>query len=201
MNVVRVEDLQEDLFKSFVPGSDYIYFSIDVVSMFDEIPIGGVKEIVAHRLHPHFTYEHKGGNESTFSVNNELLCDLIRLDSDLFDYFRHISPETQNSKPQYFRQRKGIPMGGNTSNLYADLYMSYHLSRVNSALSALGVILMRKYVDDFLFYAPSKNVEAIMKVIKKQTRLEYTAELPEDGVLPYLDLLITNHGSHLTTSW
>lgn len=201
LNVVRVEDLMEDLFASYVPNSENIFFSIDVKSMFDEIPVRGVKEIVKHRLHPHFKHEDLKKKETDYSINSNILCELISLDSDLFDYFRYISPASHNSQPLYYRQRKGIPMGGNTSNLYADLYMSYHISRVSAALKELGVLLIRKYIDDFLLYAPQRNVDAIMEVIRKQTRLEYTCELPENGTIPYLDVLVRDHGDHITTTW
>lgn len=43
-------------------------------------------------------------------------------------------------------------MGGNTSNLYADIYLIYCLTPISTKLKALGVLMVRKYVDDLLIY-------------------------------------------------
>lgn len=103
---------------------------------------------------------------------------------------------------RYFRQKKGVPMGGNTSNIYADMYMSYRISLIRSKLKGLGVFLIRKYVDDFLLYLPRANIKRVLKLLEQGTRLAYTVECPNaKGELAYLDLLIVDFGQKLTTRW
>lgn len=90
-------------------------------------------------------------------------------------------------------------MGGNTSTIYADLYMSYCISRVKDQLDALEVKLMRKYVDDFLFYLPKAN--RVLSLMERATKLKFTIELPVNGVLPFLDLQLVEVDNELRLRW
>lgn len=202
LNVIRVSCLMEEVFGVFMPNSNHVFFSIDVVRMFDKIPMSGVLKIVERFLSCTFTEGKPDGTEFHGCVNFEVLRSLIEMDCQLFDFFRYTSPAfSKNPKPRYFHQLGGIPMGGNTSNLYADLYLSYHLHLIQAALEHLGVKLIRKYVDDLLIYAPKENIEKIVALIVSITRLEFTVELPSAGRLPYLDMLIINDGDSLRTTW
>lgn len=193
INIYRVEDLIEELYSIYHGGSNYGFFSIDVVSMFDRIPMEGVKEVI-NLLDLRFN---KG------IVNKDRLINLISLDCNLFDFFKYVSPNSTNPKKdvRYFHQRLGIPMGGNTSNLYADIYVRHHLSTILYQLKNLGVLMIRKYVDDLLIYAPKENFLKIISIIQRATKLEFTMELPTNGNLPYLDLLIKDKHGMLTTQW
>lgn len=170
--------------------------------MFDSIPMDKVVYIIHTFLGMSFNHICKDTRRISAMVNEKLLLELIRLDCDEFDFFRCLSPRTfQGTKPRYFHQRKGIPMGGNTSNVYADLYMSFCISRVRKELTSLGVKLMRKYTDDLLLYAPISSVERIVHLFKDITSLDFTVELPSEGKLPYLDLMIVNDGDRMSTTW
>lgn len=68
--------------------------------------------------------------------------------------------------------------------------MSYCVSQIKDKLDALGVKLMKKYVDDYLFYQPKSNFDRLLTLMEEATKLEYTIELPIEGVLPFLDLKI-----------
>lgn len=72
----------------------------------------------------------------------------------LYFLYRYGSSAEGENPDRYFHQRMGIPMGGNTSYIYADLYMRYHIGRVMPRLRKMGLLLIKKYVDDFLCYAP-----------------------------------------------
>lgn len=60
-------------------------------------------------------------------------------------------------------------MGGNTSNIYADVYMSYKLSLIRHKLIQFGVKLIRKYVDDFLIYMPRANIRKVVSLLEECT--------------------------------
>lgn len=135
-------------------------------------------------------------------VNLPLLMKLVNMDSNFFDFFKYTSSSLQAPPlARYFHQKTGIFMGGNTSTLYADLFTSYHVSRLSHELKNLGVLLIRKYVDDFLIYAPKKNFNKIVELISSSTGLEFTIELPQNGFLPYLDLHIRDIDGCLSTKW
>lgn len=92
-------------------------------------------------------------------------------------------------------------MGRNTSSLYADLYLSFYIAYCRADLMSLGVVFIRKYVDDFLLYMPKANFHMVPGLLKKATGLDYTIEEPVEGVLAYLDLLIRDVDGCLRTSW
>lgn len=193
LNVIRVEDLINDIYKVYTGDAEMCFFSADIVSMFDRICMKETVNILKNDFGCHIP----GGY-----INVERLLELISLDTDLFDSFRFFEPTiTKDRKPRYFHQRIGIPMGGNTSNVYADLYVSFCLSRISSKLKQLGVLLIRKYVDDLLFYGPKKNVKAILVLLKQCTKLDFTCEMPVKGVLPYLDVTLNDVRGELRTSW
>lgn len=92
-------------------------------------------------------------------------------------------------------------MGGNTSTIYADIYISYKLSLIRGRLERLGVRLMGKYVDDFILYMPRKNALKVLALLTSITGLQFTVEYPNyKEELPYLDLLVATN-NQLTTPW
>lgn len=119
--------------------------------------------------------------ESGF-VNIKALIELISMDVNLFDYFKFISPlGTPKSSIRYYHQRLGIPMGGNTSSIYADLYMSYHLSKMGDLLDKYGIKLIRKYVDDYLLYLPRNLLPRFIADYSNLTNLEFTMDYPKEN--------------------
>lgn len=203
LNVVRVEDLLDEVLAVYRPLGDYVFFSIDVVSMFNVISMDDVCDILAKHVDKRFSLAFQGYGEFAAEVNPIVLQDFISLDCDVFSYFRFLTPLLCKRQQQvrFFMQRMGIPMGGNTSNLYADLYMGFHLGVIMNELRSMGVLLVKKYVDDLLMYAPASRVNEIVALISASTKLEYTIELPVDGCLPYLDVLLVDQGGQLTTTW
>lgn len=140
----------EELYSIYSGDPAYGFCSLDVVSMFDNIDMASVISSVK-QLDPIYS----GGR-----INIAKLVELIELDCGLLDYFRYTSPlpsvssvdapATSSSRHRYYRQIRGIPMGGNTSSLYADLVMSRLIAQCRALLQSIGVIYIRKYVDDFL---------------------------------------------------
>lgn len=93
-------------------------------------------------------------------------------------------------------------MGGNTSTIYADIFISYKLSLIRGKLEKLGVRLIKKYVDDFIMYMPRKNVSKVLGLLRSITGLQFTVEYPNcKGELPYLDLMVVNNSGQLITRW
>lgn len=171
LNVLRVCDLSEEILHVYDGDPSYGFCSIDAVKMFDNIPMGEVYKII-YQLGTRFC---------AGMVNAKSLVGLMKLDCEFPDYLKFKSPRRGVKETQYFHQRKGISMGGNTSTAYADLYMSYALAKAKGSFDSLGVKLMRKYVDDFLFYLPKANYDALLVLMERITCLKYTIEVPKDG--------------------
>lgn len=178
LNVIRVSDLVEEIYSVYDGNPEYCFCSIDVVRMFDCIPMKGVIEILGHL---------ETRMESGF-VNIKALTELISMDVNLFDYFKYVSPLGPRRQPiKYYHQRIGIPMGGNTSSIYADLYMSFHLSKMGDLLTKYGIKLIKKYVDDYLIYLPRKMLPKFIADYTILTKLDFTMEYPnEKGYYIYI---------------
>lgn len=189
--MIRVEDLIEDIYSIYNSNPSYGFCSIDVVSMFDAISMPKVLHILSQL----------GMNFKDGIININMLLDLVKLDCNLLDYFKYVSPTSPASLPRYICQRQGIFMGGNTSTLYADLFMSFYIAKMKFRLNNLGVLLIRKYVDDLLLYMPKVNFPKVVALFHEVTGLDYTLETPVNGCLPYLDLMILDLNGKLSTTW
>lgn len=184
--------LISDLFVTYRGDSEYGFCSFDVVSMFDNLSMELVKGVISQldmRV------------DEDVMVSSTRLLALVDADADIFDAFRYTSPSVPSSPAQFIHQRKGIFMGGNTSTCYADLYMSHCVARMRKELKSLGVLLVRKYVDDFLLYMPKRNFLAALELFQSVTKLAFTIEEPIDGRLPYLDVMLVDKDGQLATTW
>lgn len=206
LNVLHAVDLLEEVCGAHIPGGYYGLFSIDVVSMFDKIPMPGVIGVISKRLSMDCSLPYKTDqgvvHRFPVTVSLPVLCSLIHHDCSTFNTFRYDSPRSSRRvKSRFISQLCGIPMGGNTSNPYAGVYMDYYISVMKPELDALGVVLVRKFVDDLLIYAPLRNAESVRALFCRVTQLDYTLELPVDGCLPFLDLLFMDDGANMRCRW
>ena len=168
-------------------GLDPITFdfaTLDVVSMFDNIEIHKVLRIIKQLcLH----------NRNNISLRYELLEKLILIESVDLNIFQN--------KNKLYKYIKGIPMGGNTSPMYADIYMTYHISRVADRLKNLNLIMIKKYIDDIIIYAPRNNINRIKNILEIALDLQLELNhIPEEPTI-YLDMEIYNNENTLETKW
>lgn len=192
LNVLRVDDLINDLYLVHRADSEYGFCSLDVVSMFDRLSMDLVKQVIR---------ELDMRVDDDCLVSRVRLLNLVDVDSQVLDAFRYVRPTVPPSPAKFFHQRQGIFMGGNTSSAYADLYMSVCVARMQADLASLGVLLLRKYVDDFLLYLPKQNFGAVLALFQRVTQLEFTIEEPVEGQLPYLDVMLKDVDGQLFTTW
>lgn len=179
----------EDIFSVYVGDGTYVFCSVDVVSMFDNINMNHVVKILS-MLDPRIP---EG------QIDMEELLNLVHLDFEFLNYFKY--HDVSKNDTQYYRQVGGIPMGGNTSNAYADLYMRHYLIQCRKELELLDVKLVRKFVDDMLFFLPRCNVSKLVPTLRKVFGLDFTLSEAKDGILPFLDLKIHIEDNFLSTSW
>lgn len=192
LNVLRVDDLINDLYLVYRGDPEYGFCSLDVVSMFDRLSMDLVKKAI-------FLLDMRIGKECV--VSRSRLLELVDVDAKILNVFRYVSPTIPSSPATYVHQCKGIFMGGNTSTAYADIYMSVCVSHMQAELESLGVLLLRKYVDDFLLYLPKRNFAAVLELFQRVTQLDFTIEEPVNGRLPYLDVMLNDVAGELTTTW
>lgn len=73
-------DLINDMYSVYDPDPAYCFLSIDVIKMFDEIPMSAVCNVIK-ALDAQVDFG--------CYVNISLLLDLVSLDCDLFNYFQY----------------------------------------------------------------------------------------------------------------
>lgn len=192
LNVLRVEDLIEDMYEVYSGDPAYAFCSVDVVSMFDNIRMEHVIDIISI-LNPAIP-------EGVVDIDE--LINLVYLDCQYFNYMRFKSPDLDSKdRIRYYRQLGGIPMGGNTSTSFSDLFMGFYLGMCKAKLKTIGVKFTRKYVDDILIYVPISNMNLLIEILQGTTGLDFTLEKSVNGVLSYLDIMIYDIDGVLTTSW
>lgn len=161
-----------------------------MVSLFDKIPLPNLCEAI-RSLDP--TIEHG-------FLDMDVLLELVHMDLYQFNVFT-FAPNVGGRK-LCFEQLNGIPMGGNTSTLYAHIYLGYSLSLLGNLKDKYGITFIRKYVDDFLVYGPMWSVKHFMSDFTRVSSLNFTVEHADaQGDLSYLDMRIRVHQHELLTRW
>lgn len=79
LNVLRVSELIADIYQVYDGNIGYCFCSIDVVSMFDNIPMKKVIKVM----------QNLGNQISNGYVNMDTLLSLVNMDVNIFDYFKY----------------------------------------------------------------------------------------------------------------
>jgi len=160
----------------------HVLFSLDVVSLFTNIPLDLAIDSVSKRLdnildnckipNDEFILALKMILESTYFSFNNLIC----------------------------RQNFGTPMSSPLSPIIADLVLRDIESRAINILNIPLPIYVR-YVDDILLAAPADSVNDILKTFNSfHPRLQFTLEIGEDK-LNFLDVTIIKSNANLEFDW
>lgn len=176
-----------DKIKNLVIPHDHVLISLDVTSLFTNIPCNLVLDSLDKRFR-------------TINSKCKIPFDLIRRTTEfLFDntFF------TFNNK--FYRQIFGTPMGSPISPLFADLVME------DLEISCLGKLkrvhkysplFYFRYVDDTILCVRKDLVDIILNIFNDYVEnLKFTHELEEDGSINFLDMSIIRDNGKLITNW
>jgi len=156
--------------------------SLDVVSLFTNIPIDLAIECISKKWH--FIAD-------ACKINKEEFLKGIRLvlDSTFFIFDNRM-----------YRQKFGTPMGSPLSPIIADLVMEYIEERALEGLET-EVSFYYRYVDDIIMAVPQHLINKIVNVFNSQhNRLKFTLEIGGNE-LNFLDITIIKKGSFLEFDW
>lgn len=177
-NNINLEEYTQGL-----PITEYGFFTIDVINMFDNISMEQVINIIKLLANDSLPY----------NIDNALLEDLIVAESARLNYIKY--------EDHFWKQIKGIPMGGNTSSVYANLFMDHHIKKCRQIMDNLGVILIKKYVDDILIYMPINNIMDLVHTLSNSTRLGFEITKPVNNTTVFLDIAILNRPRDVLIKW
>jgi hypothetical protein len=180
-NVANSFDLIKKL-KNINIETDFTLISLDVVSLFTNIPVESALESVSNR------WEHieKACN---IPKHEFLLAVQLVLNSTFFCFDNN-----------YYKQNFGTPMGSPLSPIIADFVMQDLESK---ALNKIGVALpfYFRYVDDIVMAVPNNLTDFILLTFNSfHPRLQFTIEIGGD-IINFLDITIIKKNNGLEFDW
>lgn len=183
-NILNSYTFHDFIVKQKIP-QNYILVSLDVVSLFTNIPMDIVKENIDKRWNEIRKYtslplsDFHDGIDLTLSHN----------------YFMWES--------NFYLQKTGTPMGSCLSPSIADLVMDILLDTVIQKLP-FEVPFVKKYVDDLITAIPIGSEEQILRDFNSyHPQLQFTIESEVDNLLPFLDMVLIRNAENgsITTRW
>ena len=174
--------LAEKLKSLTVPPS-HVMVSFDVVSMFTNIPIELVLQLI----------DEKYNDIAQFTtLNKKQLLDVITFicESCYFTY-----------ENQIYRQKNGLAMGMSLSPLLADVVLNRLLEVVLQQLN--NVWFITRYVDDLFLIVPSHEVDQILLQFNSfHQNIRFTMEIENQRTMNFLELTVTRReDASLAISW
>lgn len=185
-NIKNSLELKEK-FKNISLDDDEILISLDVVSLFTNIPIHlAINNIMAqwNILKNHTT------------IPRAQFLKILQFCLNDNNYF--IYGDT------YYNQTYGMPMGNPLSPTIADIVLDTLLEQVTADLKRedVNIKLISKYVDDLFAIIKRKDEEHILKTFNNyHNKLKFTIEKEEDNSIPYLDMRIFRENNTIVTDW
>lgn len=183
-NVKDSFDLHEKITNVQLPPN-YQLASLDVSSLFTNISIPIVTEIIANRfdeLKPHT------------KIPKELFLKGLKLCVER-GYFQFNN--------EFYLQVFGCPMGSPIAPILADIYLEHILDTKLTTLP-FSVPILYKYVDDIITAIPTNKHNIITETFNDfHPRLRFTVEFENaEFSIPYLDiLLIRQPNGNINTKW
>ncbi|XP_055700542.1 uncharacterized protein LOC129800288 [Phlebotomus papatasi] len=161
----------------------YIMISLDVVSLFPNIPRQLAMEIVD---------ELWNSNKINTDISKDLFEQMLRLCLET-SYFTY--------NDQHYVQIDGMPMGGPLSPVIADIVMDHVLINITQRIP-FQIVCLTKYVDDLFCLIPHDKSDEVLSYFNNyHEKLQFTIEKEVDGAIPYLDTYVVRQESCMRTMW
>jgi len=160
-------------------------FSLDVVSLFTNVPLDLVFGCIAKKWH-------LLQNKIKIPYSEFIIGLRLIMNSTFFKF---------NGK--VYKQIFGTPMGSPLSPILADLLLVMEkLEETTLFRLPFHIPLYVRYVDDIAIAAPSCLIPNILNMFNSfHKRLQFTIEVPEMNSLNFLDITLIVNGEHLEFNW
>ncbi|XP_055714230.1 uncharacterized protein LOC129808475 [Phlebotomus papatasi] len=183
INVKNSEDLAKFVSEQQLPRG-YILISLDVVSLFTNVPIDLAIQEIGRRF---------GEIEQSTSLDCDELKKLVEfcLTTGYFVY-----------KENTYKQVDGVAMGSPISPIVADVVMQRALETIMEN-NPLRIAFVKKYVDDLLLAIHEEDVHRVLEVFNSfHQKICFTLEREVSGAIPYLDMMLhRSQDGHISTTW
>ncbi|XP_055714925.1 uncharacterized protein LOC129809142 [Phlebotomus papatasi] len=182
-NVKNSLEIAEFVVESRLPEG-YVLISLDVVSLFTNVPIDIALKEIERRFH-------EIGPNTDLQKEDFLTLTKFCLTTGYFTYNGTV-----------YSQLKGVAMGSPISPIVADIVMQKALDSIMEN-SHLRIGFIKKYVDDLLLSIHQDDVDTVLEAFNGfHPAIQFTMEQEVDRSLPYLDMKIhRDTENNLRTTW
>ena len=164
-----------------------ILASIDVESLFTNVPIDETIEIILNEV-----YEKRSNGLPGLNLSKQILERLLKACTKDAPF--------RGPDGQLYVQTEGVAMGSPLGPLFANFYMAHVENDVLSDPDVTPSTYVR-YVDDC--FVDVTDVNSLLNLIAKfesRSVLKFTYELSKDNVIPFLDVLVERGHNQFHTS-
>ena len=162
-----------------------ILASIDVESLFTNVPIEATIQIILDNVYQH-------DNLPPIQLSRNILEQLLRACTTELPF--------RGPDGQLYRQKEGVAMGSPLGPLFANFYMGDLEKKVLSDSNVAPNIYCR-YVDDvFVDVRDTEHLQQIIALMERNSVLQFTYELNVDNKIPFLDVLVNTEGGTFATT-
>lgn len=170
-NINNSYSFQQFITDQMVPEGHRI-ISLDVVSLFTNIPIDLALRIIGNRW-----TSIKQNTNIPFNFFMEMVTLCLR-----HNYF--------SFKNKFHQQIEGTPMGSCISPSSADLVLDEILDLAIEKLP-FRHLFVKKYVDDLIMAVPEKSIQVTLDTFNSiNCYIQFTTECEVNNVIPFLDMAI-----------
>lgn len=173
-----------ELINNFQLPNNYVVVSFDVVSLYSNIPLDLVIEVIHNKWNSISNHT---------NIPEDEFVDLVKFvfDSNYFTY-----------NNTFYSQIFGCPMGSNLSPIIARLVMDYVLDKILSTLP-FEIPFIKKYVDDIICSIPTDMVDFTLRHFNGYNEhIQFTIETETNNSVPFLDTkLIRNDNNIIILDW
>ncbi|XP_062717056.1 uncharacterized protein LOC134292178 [Aedes albopictus] len=160
----------------------YVMISLDVTSLFTNVPRHLVTKNIIHRW-----------KEVDTRINLDLFLEIVEycMEASYFCF-----------EGQYYKQTFGTAMGSPLSPIAADIVLDAVIAQAMRSLP-FEITIFRKYVDDIFMAIPRNTEQQVLQAFNNvEPRIQFTIEVEKDQKLAFLDVtVIRNPDQTLTTEW
>ena len=158
--------------------------SIDAESLFTNVPVDETIEMILDRVY-------RDAEAPKLNIPEEALKSLLQICTKKAPFITH--------RNELYTQVDGVAMGSPLGPLFANFYMGVVEERVFSSIPPPPTYC--RYIDDtFVAVQREEDVHHIIEEFQNHSVLRFTHENSVNGVLPYLDVLISDYHQDIKTS-
>ncbi|XP_058840422.1 uncharacterized protein LOC131695902 [Topomyia yanbarensis] len=178
-------EFAKEISKIRVPEGCVMY-SLDVVSLYTNIPVNKVYEYVEERWN-------EVAQTTTIPWDSFKQAMKTVLEASFFQY-----------DGKFYDQIFGVPMGSPLSPVVANIVMEKLEGEALEGLKQKGIslIVYQRYVDDYFLVGKENEIETVIEEFNEQhTSIKFTVEKESNESIRFLDLLLSRNGEKIDKKW